>query len=627
MDNTAHNDKRIRCEGPLKDISRSNIVSDPNVIANASESADAHKDDLPDTRKEDLHLVHKRSVAEKPDASKCFAVDIDDIALSRDLARIYRLSKPYMHAKTENLVDDSLLRAVFKEINDNLIFSRKETDIYKVLQTGDLLNLSGLGSDERKRLQNLLHLRDAIYSRNFRAFISRITGCGPLSGHKKDLAVNLYQKGCHLLTHDDVISSRRISFIIYLTPPDEEWLPEYGGAIRLFSTTKPGFPETYPCLTIPPQWNQICFFTVQPGYSFHDVQEVFVDKNRVSILGWFHTLQKEDMADSEEVALLEKCSTLLDAPEVQIAKSTLECLENDEMDELEIPKTEWKKYTRLEPTDRYLSSDSLNKQQQESNMVLKDPTEYVLWEEDRLFLSKYIREELLHPENIKTLQNSFAEFSFVNIAGFLNDEYASKLFLTLEDENSLLLSEANAAEEEHRAPAELFRHWQTARPSHKHRHLFQSAANSVLPVSLFEHPAFLAWLEQITATKIAAGSAIGRAFRSGMDFTLATGSQSKDSSVEGTLCLSREEVFADEELGGYEAYMLPDESNGAVNDEDAAAVYHDTGDSGAVLSNAARWNYLTIVLRDEGLLKFVKYISKRAERCRFDVSAQYKLDQ
>ena len=40
--------------------------------------------------------------------------------------------------------------------------------------------------------------------------------------------------GCHLLCHDDVIGTRRVSYIIYLTDPDDEWRQEDGGALELY---------------------------------------------------------------------------------------------------------------------------------------------------------------------------------------------------------------------------------------------------------------------------------------------------------------------------------------------------------------------------------------------------------
>lgn len=36
------------------------------------------------------------------------------------------------------------------------------------------------------------------------------------------------------MNHDDVIGTRAVSFIIYLTDPDEPWRAEEGGALELY---------------------------------------------------------------------------------------------------------------------------------------------------------------------------------------------------------------------------------------------------------------------------------------------------------------------------------------------------------------------------------------------------------
>ena len=41
--------------------------------------------------------------------------------------------------------------------------------------------------------------------------------------------------GCHLLCHDDVIGTRRVSYIVYLTDPDDPWVKEDGGALELYA--------------------------------------------------------------------------------------------------------------------------------------------------------------------------------------------------------------------------------------------------------------------------------------------------------------------------------------------------------------------------------------------------------
>lgn len=120
----------------------------------------------------------------------------------RDHKEAYAQSKPYRHAVVDGLIDDALLRRAREEILEELRFTEKETDIYKVNQTGDLANLDGLPAEEAKRLQNLLQVRNAIYSEDFRQWLQDVTGCGPLSAKKKDMSINDYTSGCHLLNHE-----------------------------------------------------------------------------------------------------------------------------------------------------------------------------------------------------------------------------------------------------------------------------------------------------------------------------------------------------------------------------------------------------------------------------------------
>lgn len=93
-------------------------------------------------------------------------------------------------------------------------------------------------------------------------------------------------------------------------PQSEDWRPEWGGALELYPV-KIGAdgteePLTVPSKVIPPSWNQFVFFEVQPGHSFHSVEEVVVDdggcdRQRLSISGWFHKAQEgEEGYEGEE---------------------------------------------------------------------------------------------------------------------------------------------------------------------------------------------------------------------------------------------------------------------------------------------------------------------------------------
>ena len=125
------------------------------------------------------------------------------------------------------------------------------------------------------------------------------------------MSVNSYTQGCHLLNHDDVIGTRRVSYILYMPLPyGQQWQKEWGGALELYpvQTGPNGIPEpeAAPCKAIPPSWNQFIFFEVQPGRSFHSVEEVVVGTDgtaRLSISGWFHAAQEgEDGYQADQAA-------------------------------------------------------------------------------------------------------------------------------------------------------------------------------------------------------------------------------------------------------------------------------------------------------------------------------------
>ncbi|KAJ1718953.1 putative component of NuA3 histone acetyltransferase complex, partial [Coemansia biformis] len=112
------------------------------------------------------------------DASVCFAPGLLESAEVR--GREYAAAQPFPHHSIAPFCAEELLVGVRREIVDRLHFTQKETDIFKYHQSGDLANLDGLPDGEQSQLPCLRRLRDAIYSREFRDFVSAVTGCGPL---------------------------------------------------------------------------------------------------------------------------------------------------------------------------------------------------------------------------------------------------------------------------------------------------------------------------------------------------------------------------------------------------------------------------------------------------------------
>ncbi|KAJ1959715.1 putative component of NuA3 histone acetyltransferase complex, partial [Dipsacomyces acuminosporus] len=235
----------------------------------------------------------KARVDDALDVKACFQQGLFDEA--EKLSEEFSSAQPFHHCRIAPFCSEELLKGVRTEMLAKLHFTQKETDIYKYHQSGDLANLDGLPEEEKRQLPNLQKLRDAIYSQEFRDFVSKVTGCGPLSGSRTDMSTNRYKQRDHLLLHDDVIGDRRVSYIIYLPDPETNegkgWEPRDGGHLELYPREAEGSwaPAISPTKRIPVRWNQIVFFTVLPGQSHHSVEEVSgAGKERLSIQGWFH---------------------------------------------------------------------------------------------------------------------------------------------------------------------------------------------------------------------------------------------------------------------------------------------------------------------------------------------------
>ena len=575
-------------------------------------------------------------------------------------------------------MDSVLLRNVRSEIQ-NLSFTPKETDIYKIHQSGDLANLDGLDDSSLKLLPSLVTLRDAMYSSEFRNYLSRITDSGPLSGKKTDMAVNVYTPGCHLLCHDDVIGSRRVSYILYLTDPDKPWQAEWGGALRLYPTQKFSAEDSQSCnmpspdhsVSIPPAFNQLSFFAVQPGESFHDVEEVYAEMEsqegvkdegrvRMAISGWYHIPQKGE-------------SGYVDGLEGQLAeKSSLAQLQGKE-DKYDLPKTDIQLYSNTKPsTDIGLPTPSSQE-------------DLSLSEDDLTFLLKFLAPTYLTPDTLESVSSIFAEECSLCLDAFLSRRFSDSVreYIMGQESQSLPLKSADI---------ELTTAWTVARPPHKHRFLFQQPEPSDAEQSplrellndLYPSTAFQKWLSLATGHRIVSHSSLLRRFRRGDDYTLATGYEEDSPRIE--LCLgitptpgwgddhdqgpenpdtenetsklekdALNEQSTDRDVGGYLAYMAGEENEDTVDDDTGSnhgvevptdmstgarstkitnpqkakqdpAIYQASGDDeddGVLFSMPAGWNRLGIVLRDKGTMRFVKYVSRMAKGDRWDLVGEF----
>jgi len=614
-----------------------------------------------------------------------------------------------------DLIEPSLLRKVREEIQENLSFTPKETDIYKIHQSGDLANLDGLDDSSLERLPSLLTLRNALYSPAFRSYLSAITAAGPLSGKKTDMAINVYTPGCHLLCHDDVIGSRRVSYILYLTDPDVPWMRDWGGALRLYPTktykkaglvTKVPLPD--PVVSLLPAWNQLSFFAVQPGESFHDVEEVFGSKVetenrkrvRMAISGWYHIPQRGE--DGFQIGLEQRLA----------AASSLTQLQSKDT-EHDLPQPHPEPYPVQD--HRYISDErsrteaaSLSSKAPEDADPQVESEEDILTETEIDFLLKYLSPTYLTPDTIQDLKDAFNDASFLRIDEFLNKRYAEALRRFIESQPATLPDKTENVQ------AESNGQWTVACPPHKHRYLYVvpsvndiNAENLVVVAkkeasplkeilsTLLPSVAFRKWLQLTTDLKITSYDTRARRFRRGNDYSLATAYEEEHPRLELTLGVTpsggwedgdgdeddqnvkvniegtdpevkveaietkvnaegvdtgdaqnkaksekklskgkkadakTQEQEVEDSVGGYEAYMSSDPLPSSGGDLSDPAVYQsavDEEDDGILFSMAAGWNRLSLVLRDRGVMRFVKYVSAKAEGDRWDVVGEFGVE-
>ena len=584
----------------------------------------------------------------------------------------------YRHGVIANLISPTLLRSVRSEIQ-NLSFTPKETDIYRIHQSGDLANLDGLDSSSLKLLPSLLTLRDAMYSSEFREYLSTVTGSGPLSGKKTDMAINVYTPGCHLLCHDDVIGSRRVSYILYLTDPDEPWKEEWGGALRLYPTqtyTEDGgevtkVPSPDSSVLIPPAFNQLSFFAVQSGESFHDVQEVYAEEEkkdkekvgervRTAISGWYHIPQEgeDGYVEGLEQRLAEKSSLM----QLQ-----------GKGDKYELPKAAVEPYKRSSVIGLPTPSSQ------------GDPA---LSEEDLDLLLKYIAPSYLTPDTLESVSSFFAEECSLCLDTFLSQKFSESVRRYIESQESQTLP-SESTEIERSTP------WTVGRPPHKHHFLFQQASSSErgqsplreLLEDLFPSEAFQKWLSLATGQTILSHDLLVRRFRRGSDYTLATGYEEDVPRIELCLSLTPSSGWGDNPtesekdtdghpttkgkgeddetttaanepgVGGYLVYMGGEDEDDPDHDEAGSdhgvevpldmntgarstraarpkkskqdpSIYLGSGedeDDGVLFSMPAGWNRLGIVLRDKGTMRFVKYVSRMAKGDRWDLTGEFAI--
>jgi len=558
------------------------------------------------------------------------------------LAALYKKALPFPHVVLEPFFSTpNECHAIRAEL-EHMDFTFKETDLYALRQSIDMANLSHVFVQDplqKKKLRRVAKLCDQLYSADFKGFIERITGCGPLVD-KTDLAAAVYTNGSHLLVHDDVIGTRRVAFIIYFTDPAMNWCAEDGGALELYpkDPSNSGCPSLSPTTRLLPTFNKMTLFTVDPGVSFHSVQEVYAaEKDRISIQGWFHAASPPPGADELALPVLKKL-----CPRTRTPK--LGCL------------------TNLNPvvTTMHVPDDN-------GDLV---PMAH-------LGLPDIVIEELkslgVHPmyldgENIAEMAQAYATEGAVRMAHFLMPPLYTPIaerLAELDAADGLGLGRPTPPRDD----AGVSKAWALVGPPHIRRHIVLAdeveddeedelaQMMSCVRDRLFASDAFAKFIATLVSQAEGFGKLRGRSnpvvrrFRPGLDYSLNVGAPEKFSLVDvtWTVCnqLDEEDDQDDNEerrkdkaegdddeetsidmwescdFGGFDCYVR----NHAETKEGGGAVVSGISESSDDVCNfPCQGNCLTLVRRQQDMAHFVKYLQVGLPGSRLEAFCSFSMD-
>ncbi len=196
----------------------------------------------------------------------------DYLKTINELRKKFTNNKPFSHLFLKDFfIEKKIIPVLFALENEEFI--DKNTDLFQFKQTKIDIKSS--------EITELNKFHDFFSSKEFGEFISEITGLKINLG-KIDMSGFIYSKTDYLLPHDDRLEGRKIAYILNLS---EKFRKSDGGKLQLF-----GVKNKKPFNIIKsfiPAFNTLSLFEVSE-ISFHQVEEVMSNKDRISFAGWFY---------------------------------------------------------------------------------------------------------------------------------------------------------------------------------------------------------------------------------------------------------------------------------------------------------------------------------------------------
>jgi len=178
--------------------------------------------------------------------------------------------------------------------------------------------------------------------------------------------------------------------------------------------------------------------------------------------------------------------------------------------------------------------------------------------------------------------------------------------------------------------------WEVVGPTHKQRYLCGSSKSpfATLQHELLASRAFAKLLQHFSGLEVVGQHTEARRFRAGLDYTVAHyGSVTKEACLDAVICVVDEEAdqhgtaedkrekWGSQDVGGYECYLMAEDDIAA----EASDVYRMEEDDEPLLNVMARCNALSLVMRDAGVMRFVKYVNAKAPGSRWDIAGVYSI--
>ncbi|MFP4402298.1 MAG: 2OG-Fe(II) oxygenase family protein [Candidatus Nanoarchaeia archaeon] len=200
----------------------------------------------------------------------------DVLSNIEQFSQTFQNATPYEHISIPHFFKEDIAKQIEQALM-SVDYEEFNTDLYHFFKSKDLKHISSLP-------QILQDLHTFIFSTECIELFQKLTNTSINTQKQGDLHSILLQHTHYLLCHDDQVDERSIAFIINLS---RDFTKKDGGALEIFAHNSQLEPTQCEKRIIP-KFNQLNMFKVSE-ISFHQISEVeAVDKNRLSISGWYY---------------------------------------------------------------------------------------------------------------------------------------------------------------------------------------------------------------------------------------------------------------------------------------------------------------------------------------------------